>query len=81
MPATTVKLDSELLREISKIKSPKQTLAAFVRESLQRDIERRKLRAAAETYCQLLEENEEERRELEEWEAAHLAAHPKRLRR
>lgn len=80
MPATTVKLDSELLREIAKIKSPKQTLAAFVRESLQRDIDRRKLRAAAETYRQLLTENEKERREMEEWEASHLAVAPSRAR-
>jgi hypothetical protein len=81
MPATTVKLDSELLREIAKIKSPRQTLAAFVRESLQRDIERRKLRTAAEAYRQLLAENEEERRDLEQWEASHLAAAPARARR
>ena len=78
MPATTVKLDSELLREIGKIKPPKQTLSAFVRESLERDIRWRKLRDAAEAYRLLLAENEDERREIEEWESSHLAAAPKR---
>lgn len=78
MPATTVKLDSELLREIAKVKSPKQTLSAFVRESVQLDILRRKLRSAAEAYCQLLTEDDEERRAMEEWESSHLASAPKR---
>ena len=78
MPATTVKLDAELLREIAKVKSPHQTLSAFVRESVQADIRRRKLHAAAETYHRLLLENEGERRALDEWESAPLARPPKR---
>jgi Arc/MetJ-type ribon-helix-helix transcriptional regulator len=81
MPATTVKLDANLLREIARVKSPKQTLSAFVRESLEADIRRRKLRAAAETYQRLLVENEAERADFEEWESAPLARAPRRVRK
>lgn len=81
MPATTVKLDAELLREIVKVKSPKQTLSSFVRESLQADIRQRKLRAAAESYQKLLAENDAERMEMEGWEAAPLAIAPRRARK
>lgn len=81
MPATTVKLDADLLREIARIKPPQQTLSAFVRETLQADIRRRKLRTAAETYQRLLSENNEERAALEEWEMAPLARAPKRARK
>ena len=81
MPATTVKLDVELLREIARVKSPKQTLSAFVRETLQAAIRQRKLRAAAEIYQRLLEENQEEGAAMDEWEAAPLAHAPKRPRK
>ncbi|HEY1582048.1 MAG TPA: hypothetical protein VGF73_02990 [Chthoniobacterales bacterium] len=63
------------------MKSPKQTLSAFVRESLEADIRRRKLRAAAETYQRLLLENEAERADFEEWESAPLAHAPRRVRK
>ena len=81
MPATTVKLDAELLREIAKVKSPKQTLSAYVRESLQADIRKRKLRAAAEAYEKLLADDKNERLAMEEWEAAPLSIAPRRRRK
>jgi hypothetical protein len=81
MAATTVKLESELLRKIAKAKGPTQTLAAFVREAVENDLRRRQLRVAAEAYQQFLSKNKTERRDLEEWEKADLSNVPKRKRR
>ena len=81
MSATTVKLESDLLRRITLAKPRQQTLAAFVREALENDLRRRQLRAAAEAYQKLLREQKIERRELEEWEAADLRHPPKRKKR
>ena len=80
MPASTVKLDAALLREISAAKPRGQTLAAFVREAIERELLRRKLRAAAEQYCAFLDEHPDETQELELWESSPLAARPRRSR-
>jgi hypothetical protein len=80
MPASTVKLEAALLREISAAKPPGQTLASFVREAIERELLRRKLRAAAEQYCVFLEEHPNEAEELELWENAPLATRPRRSR-
>lgn len=77
MGATTVKLDEQLLHEIAAVKPRGQTLAAFVRESLQRDLRRQQMRKAAETYVSLLETNAPERQALDEWESAALASDPR----
>ncbi|MEO7723450.1 MAG: YlcI/YnfO family protein [Chthoniobacterales bacterium] len=81
MPATTVKLDGELLRAIESVKSPKQTLSAYVREALQRDLRRRQMRDAAETYTKLLRTNAAEREAMDAWEAAPLATTPRTRRK
>lgn len=81
MGATTVKLDAELLREISSVKPDEQTLAAYVREALQRDVRRQQMRRAAEAYVALLRDNPKEREAVEEWEAAPLASNPRSLRK
>jgi hypothetical protein len=81
MSATTVKLDGELLRAIAAVKSPKQTLSAYVREALQRDLRRLQMRQAAETYAKLLRTNASEREAMDEWEAAPLATDPRIRRR
>lgn len=81
MPATTVKLDGELLRAIESVKSPNQTLSAYVREALQRDLRRRQMRDAAETYTNLLRTNAAEREAMDQWEAASLATTPRTRRK
>ena len=81
MSATTVKLDGELLRAIASVKSPRQTLSAYVREALQRDLRRRQMRDAAETYTNLLRTNAAEREAMDEWEAAALATTPRSRRK
>ena len=81
MSATTVKLDGELLRAIATVKSPRQTLSAYVREALQRDLRRQQMREAAESYMNLLRTNPAERDAMDEWEAASLATTPRARRR
>lgn len=80
MSATTVKLDSTLLGEIAEIKPRNQTLSAYVRDALRRDVRRQQMRKAAEVYQTLLRENPLERQLLEEWEAAPLSVEPKKRR-
>ena len=80
MGASTVKLEAALLKEIRSAKPPQQTLAAFVREAIERELLRRKLRAAAEQYAAFLEANPDEGAELEVWEGAPLAVRPRRSR-
>jgi hypothetical protein len=81
MSATTVKLEADLLQRISKAKPRQQTLAAFVREAVEKDLRRRQLRAAAEIYQKLLRDDKVARREMEEWERADLSNPPKRKRK
>lgn len=78
MGASTVKLESALLREIRAAKPPNQSLAAFVREAIERDLLRRKLRTAAERYRAFLDEHQDERDELDAWERAPLTSRPQK---
>lgn len=80
MSATTVKLDGKLLEAIAAVKSKKQTLSAYVREALERDLRRQQMREAAETYMALLRTNPAERAAMDEWEAAPLATTPRTRR-
>lgn len=81
MSATTVKLEDGLLKEIRAVKPPRQSLSAFVREAVERDVMRRRMKEAAERYRALIEQHPEEAAELEAWEAAPLATPIKRSRR
>jgi hypothetical protein len=76
MKATTVKVDGELLREIEEAKPADQSLTAFVREVLRREIDRRKLQQAALQYRAFVEAHHEERTWLEEWDRADLITAP-----
>jgi hypothetical protein len=81
MGATTVKLEDALLREIRAVKPQGQTLAAYVREAVERDILHRKLRSSAEQYQVFLSKHPEEKAELDSWERAPLTAKPVKARR
>jgi hypothetical protein len=81
MAATTVKLDSDILEAIAEIKPRDQTLSAYVREVLRRDIQRQQMRSAAEKYRDLLRSNPAECKMLEEWESAPLATVARRRRK
>ena len=78
MSATTVKLESDLLDRIAKVKAADQTLASFVREAVENDLRRRQLREAAEAYQKLMIKNKAEQQEMQEWQMADLARQPKR---
>jgi hypothetical protein len=81
MSATTVKLEERLLREIRAVKPREQSLAAYVREAVERDLLRRKLKSAAEEYQTFLNTNADEQDELETWERASLVVAPRRRHR
>ena len=79
---TTVKLESLVVREVSELLEGKQTLTAFVREAVERDVRRRKMRKAAALYREVLAADPAEAKEMDAWEAAPLsAAVPRRPRR
>ncbi len=77
---TTIKLDADVVREIADILPERQTLTAFVREAVARDVRRRKLRKAATLYLAALDRDAGEAGAMKEWEAAPLATEPKRRR-
>ena len=78
MKATTIKLEGELLEGLEKAKPPKASVSAFVREVLQKHLQRRKMADAAAEYESFVASNAEERIWLREWDEADLAAAPKR---
>lgn len=78
MTATTIKLESALLREIRAIKPRDQTLAAYVREALERDVRRHRMALAARDYAAFLAANPEEQGEMAAWADAPLTKAPKR---
>jgi hypothetical protein len=80
MRATTIKVDGELLQELTRAKPSNVTLTAFVRSILEREVMSSKLREAADRYATFLETSPDEREWLSEWERADLAAPPKRRR-
>lgn len=79
--ATTIKVDGNLLAELVQAKPPTQSLTAYVREVLEREVRRLKMLAAADAYTEFLRANPDERAWLEEWDRADLAQAPKRRRR
>jgi hypothetical protein len=81
MSATTIKIEGELLDALNRARPRDQSLTAFVRAILEREILRRKLDEAAQKYAEFLSESPEEREWLTDWEEADLATPPKRRRR
>jgi hypothetical protein len=73
MKATTVKIGEEILNEIKPLLDKKQTLTAFVKESVQNEIKRKKMKNSAIYYMKSLKERRSEAEELNEWESANLA--------
>jgi hypothetical protein len=77
---TTVKLEAAVVQECADVLPENQTLTAFVREAVWRDIRRRKMRKAAALYMETLAGNAAEADDVREWEAAPLATEPKKRR-
>lgn len=77
---TTVKLEAAVVQECADVLPENQTLTAFVREAVWRDVRRRKMRKAAALYMEALASDAGEADDMREWEAAPLAIEPKRRR-
>jgi len=78
MKATTIKVEGELLRELERSKPASQSLSAYVRSVLEREVLRKKMAAAAERYTEFVRETPDEKAWLEEWTRADLAHRPPR---
>jgi hypothetical protein len=73
MPATTVKLEPDLVEKASVLKLPEQSISAFVRSLIEKEHRARQLHESAQAYEQFLRENPEEREAMEVWESAPLS--------
>ena len=73
MPATTIKLDAELVRKVSVLKPRGETLTGYVRGLIEREHQERLHREAARSYQAFLQQNPDERAAMEVWESAPLA--------
>jgi predicted CopG family antitoxin len=72
MPATTVKIEAELVEKVVSLKPHKQSISAYVRGLIEKEHRSRQLREAAQTYEQFLHKNPAEREAMEVWESAPL---------
>ena len=76
MKATPVKIEGELLEGIEAARTPGQSVAAYVRRVLQRDLERRQARAAAAAFMEFVATHPEEKRWMNDWDSTDLASPP-----
>lgn len=72
MPATTIKLEAELVRKVTTLKPKDESISGYVRELIEREHRTREHRAAVHTYQRFLRDNPEERAAMEVWESAPL---------
>lgn len=72
MSATTIKLESELVKKVTSLKPEGQSISGYVRGLIEREHRARALRAAATAYQRFLDENPDERAAMELWESAPL---------
>lgn len=72
MPATTVKLEADLVKKVTALKPKDESISGFVRELIEKEHRARANREAAGLYRQFLDKNPAERAALELWESAPL---------
>lgn len=72
MSATTIKLDSDLVKKVTTLKPKDESISRFVRELIEREFRAREHRASAVIYQQFLRDNPDEQAAMEEWESAPL---------
>lgn len=72
MPATTIKLEADLVKKVTALKPKDESISGYVRELIEREHRARVHREAAGVYRQFLRENPEERAAMEVWESAPL---------
>lgn len=81
MQATTIKLEDPLLGELKKYLPKEESISSFVRNLLEKEIQRQKMIQAAEEYSHFLAAHPEEKEGLEEWESADLTTSVKRIQK
>jgi hypothetical protein len=72
MPATTIKLEADLVKKVTALKPKDESISGYVRGLIEREHAARHHRGVAARYRQFLAENPEERASLEVWESAPL---------
>lgn len=72
MPATTIKLDPDLVKKVTALKPKEESISAFVRGLIEKEHRARANREAALAYRQFLHDHPEEQMAMEEWESAPL---------
>ncbi|KAB2649125.1 MAG: hypothetical protein WCO38_06735 [Verrucomicrobiota bacterium] len=72
MPATTIKLESDLVKKVTELKSKDESISGYVRNLIVKEHKARENKAAVLIYKQFLEDNPEERAAMEVWELAPL---------
>ena len=72
MPATTIKLEADLVKKVTTLKPKDESISGYVRELIEREHRARTHREAAAIYQQFLSENPGERAAMEVWESAPL---------
>ena len=72
MPATTIKLESDLVKKVTALKPKDESISGFVRELIEKEHRARENRVAAGVYQRFLQENPAEREAMEAWETAPL---------
>ncbi len=72
MPATTIKLESDLVKKVTELKSKDESISGYVRNLIVKEHKARENKAAVLIYKQFLEDNPEERAPREVWELAPL---------
>lgn len=72
MPATTIKLESELVKKVTTLKPKDESISSYVRGLIEKEHRAREHRAAAGAYQRFLDANPEERAAMEAWGSAPL---------
>ena len=72
MPATTIKLESELVKKVTSLKPKDESISGYVRGLIEKEHRARAHRAAAVDYQQFLDNNPDERSAMEAWQSAPL---------
>jgi predicted CopG family antitoxin len=72
MPATTIKLEADLVKKVAALKPKDESISGYVRELIEKEHRAREHHSAAVVYQQFLEKNPEERAAMEVWESAPL---------
>ncbi len=73
MPATTIKLESDLVEKAANLKAPEQSISAYVRNLIEKEYRDKRLRESAQAYEQFLCDHPDECEAMETWESAPLA--------